>query len=196
MHRKSLELRPGVFFVHLTSLKSIYDQASFLISFSLHSFSSFSSSWLNAIIACNHLPFFKIFSNFVLFCPNFQIFCPFSPFFNIFWSFGALFLKITRMPLLSRICPDYFSISFYGSELLCSQSFWWFCLSKCAPFLFWWSLLFYSCTHFFFMFLSFLCTDWNSHPPTCHKWIRGCHCILPITNLFLVFSFKVCWALF
>ena len=44
---------------------------------------AYSSSLLRAIIACNHLPFFKIFSNFVHFCPNFQIFCPFL----------ALFLK-------------------------------------------------------------------------------------------------------
>ena len=38
---------------------------------------SFSSSFLQAIIARNQLPFFKIFSNFGHFCPNFQIFCPF-----------------------------------------------------------------------------------------------------------------------
>ena len=30
------------------------------------------------IIACNHVPFFKIFSNFVHLWANFQIFCPFS----------------------------------------------------------------------------------------------------------------------
>ena len=33
-----------------------------------------------SIIACNHLPFCKIFGNFVNFSPNFQIFCPFSTF--------------------------------------------------------------------------------------------------------------------
>ena len=38
---------------------------------------AFSSSLLRAIIAHNHLPFFKIFSNLEHFCPNFQIFCPF-----------------------------------------------------------------------------------------------------------------------
>ena len=36
---------------------------------------TFSSSLLCAIIARNHLLFFKIFSNFVHFCPVFQIFC-------------------------------------------------------------------------------------------------------------------------
>ena len=36
---------------------------------------------LRVIIARSHLPFFKIFSNFVHFCPNFQIFCPFLTFF-------------------------------------------------------------------------------------------------------------------
>ena len=34
---------------------------------------AYSSSLLHAIIACNHLPLFKIFSNFVHFHPNFQI---------------------------------------------------------------------------------------------------------------------------
>ena len=43
---------------------------------------AYSSGLLRAIIACNHLPFFKIFSNFVHFCPNFQIF---SPFFALFF---------------------------------------------------------------------------------------------------------------
>ena len=47
---------------------------------------AFSSSLLDAIIPRNHLPFFKIFSNLVHFCPNFHppppsfltCFCPFS----------------------------------------------------------------------------------------------------------------------
>ena len=38
---------------------------------------AYSNSLMRVKIACNHLPFFKIFSNFVHFCPNFQIFCPF-----------------------------------------------------------------------------------------------------------------------
>ena len=38
---------------------------------------TFSNSLLCAIIACNHLPFFRIFSNFVNFCLNFQIFALF-----------------------------------------------------------------------------------------------------------------------
>ena len=55
---------------------------------------AFSSCLLRAIIARNHLPFFKILSNFVHFCLNVQIFCPFLPF----------FVK-NRKPLLSRIGP-------------------------------------------------------------------------------------------
>ena len=55
---------------------------------------AFSSSLLRAIIAHNHLRFFKIFSNFVHFRPNVQRFCPFLSFFNIFSPpFLALFLK-------------------------------------------------------------------------------------------------------
>ena len=42
---------------------------------------AFSSSLLRGIITCNHLPFFKKFSNLVHFCANFQIFCPFLTFF-------------------------------------------------------------------------------------------------------------------
>ena len=45
----------------------------------------FSSSLLHAIIACNYLPFFKIFPNFACFCSNFQIFCPFFAFFLPFF---------------------------------------------------------------------------------------------------------------
>ena len=51
---------------------------------------AFSSSLRRAIVACNHLPFFKIFSNFVHFCKKFS---NILPFFNIFLSFFALFLK-------------------------------------------------------------------------------------------------------
>ena len=39
---------------------------------------AYSSSLLSVIIAHSHLPFLKIFSSFVHFCPNFQIFYPFS----------------------------------------------------------------------------------------------------------------------
>ena len=45
---------------------------------------AYSSSVLHEIIAPNHLPFFKIFSNFIHFFPNFQIFCPFSKFLFLF----------------------------------------------------------------------------------------------------------------
>ena len=51
---------------------------------------AFPNSLLCVILASNHLPFFKIFSNFVHFCSNFQIFCPFL---TLFPPFFALFLK-------------------------------------------------------------------------------------------------------
>ena len=64
---------------------------------------AYSRSLLRAIIARNHLLSFKIFSNFVHFCPNFQIFCLF---FALFCSFFCPFFeKIACMPLLSRIGP-------------------------------------------------------------------------------------------
>ena len=58
-------------------------------------------------ITCNHLPFFKRFSNFVHFYPYFQMFCSFWSFFNIFYPFLPFFWKITHMPLLSRIGPGF-----------------------------------------------------------------------------------------
>ena len=58
-------------------------------------FRAYSSSLLGVIIACNDLPLFKIFSNFVDFCPNFQICCP-------------LMEKIASMPLLSRTGPEFY----------------------------------------------------------------------------------------
>ena len=65
-----------------------------------------SSSLLCVIIARNHLPLFKIFWNFVHFCPNCPIFCPFLLFFNVFLPcFCSFFWKIVRMLLLSRIGP-------------------------------------------------------------------------------------------
>ena len=42
---------------------------------------AFSSSLLHATVTRNRLPFFKISSNLVHFCPNVQIFCPFLTFF-------------------------------------------------------------------------------------------------------------------
>ena len=49
---------------------------------------AFSSSSSSAIITHNHLPFLKIFSNLVHFCPNFQIFCPFLSFLTFFCPFS------------------------------------------------------------------------------------------------------------
>ena len=62
---------------------------------------AYSISLLCLITVCIHLPFFKIYSNFVYFCPNVQIICPF---FNIPSGF---FWKIALTPLLSRKGPDY-----------------------------------------------------------------------------------------
>ena len=49
---------------------------------------TFSNCLLCVIITCNHLPLFKIFSNFVYFCSNFQIFCPFCSFLTFFFPFS------------------------------------------------------------------------------------------------------------
>ena len=54
---------------------------------------AYSSCFMHALVAHMRLPFFKIFSYFVHFCPNLQIFCPLLPF----------FFKIARVLLLSRI---------------------------------------------------------------------------------------------
>ena len=48
---------------------------------------------MHAIAACMRLPFFKIFSNFIYFCPNFHILSPFCPFSE----------KTLCMPLLSKL---------------------------------------------------------------------------------------------
>ena len=56
---------------HITFLHKSYNKV-------FDKIKAFSSSLLPAIIARNHLPFLKIFSNFVHFCLYFQIFCPFS----------------------------------------------------------------------------------------------------------------------
>ena len=76
---------------------------------------AYSSCFMHTIVArMMRLPFLKIFSNFVHFCPNFQIFCPFLPFF-------APFLK-NRMHILiflNRRCTVSEINSFF---LLCSSS--------------------------------------------------------------------------
>ena len=94
-----------------------------------------------AIIACNHLPFFKIFSNFVHFCPNFKYFthiscaylhisvcahfCPFHeksnayPYFleyaltSWFGSQRNLWVKSTMTFLYDAFFTHYFYISLY-----------------------------------------------------------------------------------
>ena len=75
----------------------------------LQHYRAFSSSLLRAIIARNHLLFFKIFSNFVHFCPNFQIFCPFLTFFLSWPSrispnrcFSVNFVKFLRIHFLQN----------------------------------------------------------------------------------------------
>ena len=62
--------------------------------------------FMHGIVTHVKLPFFKVFSNFVHFCPYFQIFCPFLPF---FW-------KIVLMPLLSRISLAIIDYTMWLSE--------------------------------------------------------------------------------
>ena len=45
--------------------------------------SAFSSCFMYLILVHMRLPFFKVFLNFVHFCPNFLIFCTFLPFFAL-----------------------------------------------------------------------------------------------------------------
>ena len=61
---------------------------------------AYSSCFMHAIVAHMRLLFFKIFSNFVYFSQIFKYFAPFCPFLSFFW-------KIARIPLLSRIGPEY-----------------------------------------------------------------------------------------
>ena len=63
---------------------------------------AFSISLLHAIIAHNHLPFLKIFSNYAHFCPFFSNILSFFTL-NFFLPF---FWKIACISLLSRIGPD------------------------------------------------------------------------------------------
>ena len=68
---------------------------------------AYSSSLLRAIIARNHLLFFKIFSNFGTFLSKFSNILPLLPFLNTFLPF---IWKIARMPVLSRIGPAQFDV--------------------------------------------------------------------------------------
>ena len=69
-------------------------------------------SLMRAIIAPSHLPFLKIFSNFVPFCPNFQIACPFLAFLIIFPPFLPFLWKIgsTRTTNACAICSIPFEL--------------------------------------------------------------------------------------
>ena len=76
-------------------------------------FKTYSNSLLRAIIVCNHLPFLKIFSNFVQFSNI-------LPFFNIALPF---FWKIAPTPSLSKISPDVIHLHHiwqYWSHHICS----------------------------------------------------------------------------
>ena len=82
---------------------------------------AFSSSLLRVIIAHNHLPFFKIFWNFVHFCPNFQIFCSCLLVFNNFLPFFCpFFWKFACMPLVSRIGPGSSILNSFHGFLKCN----------------------------------------------------------------------------
>ena len=80
--QQHLSARNNIFYVYFFNITRVY-----------------SSSLLCSIVGRNRLPFFKIYSNFVHFCPNSQMFCPF---FNISVLF---FWKITPTPLLFRMGP-------------------------------------------------------------------------------------------
>ena len=70
-----------------------------------HHCRAFSSSLLHAIISHNHLPFFKIFSNFVHFCWNFRILYSFMPLLTFVYPVLSFSWKILCMSLLSRKGP-------------------------------------------------------------------------------------------
>ena len=86
----------------------------------IHKSKAFSGSLLPAIMARNHLPFFKIFSSVVHFCPHFQIFFTFLPFLNIFLPFFSLFLKNRiRNPTYSPckswwVSPDIWTLGIFS----------------------------------------------------------------------------------
>ena len=97
-----LRHRLRIFFVSEKSYVSFSRYSSFCIfnHLFIYPIQGYSSSLVRAIIARNHLPSLKIFSNFEHFCPNFQIFCPFLPF---FWKKACILL-------LSRIGPAIYDI--------------------------------------------------------------------------------------
>ena len=89
----------GLWFGHLSVVMEVGRQQEFKLLFR-----AFSRAFL---------PFFKILSKFVYFCPNFQIFCPFLPF----------FLKIACMPVLSRIGPVIIVLLFVTWQKIGSMRF-------------------------------------------------------------------------
>ena len=85
--KRLVGFEPGTFQFWLQCLKPLGHSSPMSLKY-YYANRAFSSGSLHAIIAHNHLPFFKVFSNFVHFCPNFQIFCPFLPLFNILCPFS------------------------------------------------------------------------------------------------------------
>ena len=77
------------------------------------------SSFLLAIIAHNHLPFCRIFSNFVHFCPNFQIFCPFSTFTLLFfWKKKCTHALVLKNRPWASIIYQSKKINIYGNRAM------------------------------------------------------------------------------
>ena len=86
---------------------------------------AFSNSLLRAIIPHNHLPFFKIFSNFVYFCPCFQTFCAFLTFF-------ALFLKNCTHTLTFLNRPWVFILKSQCWQIYTSSHYFKYCVADVA----------------------------------------------------------------
>ena len=79
---------------------------------------AFSSSLLHVIITRSQLPFFKIFSNFVCFCPKLQIF--FLLFLPFFKNFFCPFSEKSHARPYFPVCPAHVSNRFKFDTFLLS----------------------------------------------------------------------------
>ena len=97
----------------------IYLIDSALLSMLTHVHWAYSSSLFCAIIACNHLPFFKKFSNFVHFCKFLYIF----KYFALFQHFFALFLKKCAQGLINCMHHDECAHIVHAKRFLHAQNY-------------------------------------------------------------------------
>ena len=96
----------------------------------------YSSCFMHAIVEHMRLPFFKVFSNILNFCPNFQILCPFLSF---FCPFSALFLKnyMHVLTFYNRPCfGSYFFEDNDGNHLSVNAE--WYIKMMCRKFVLHW----------------------------------------------------------